>query len=170
MLLCCKWIFYVRTLGGFTSWAPLFRNNHKLDVAGVEYSVELGLHLRKTFPSHLTFVHLFYCTKIWHLHDPAEGGLELYDGHADGVAIASKATWYVVLFHLTPTPKSVTCNVQLKARRHMYTHVPSRPLCLFDTHNSLNCRFKAGVRGRLSVYWWLGHWLCNHVWNQSSDM
>lgn len=49
VLLCCKWIFYVRTLGGFTSWATLFRNSHKLDVAGVEYLVELGLHLRKPF-------------------------------------------------------------------------------------------------------------------------
>lgn len=49
VLLCCKWIFYVWTLGGFTSWASLFRNNHKLDVAGVEYLAELGLHLRKPF-------------------------------------------------------------------------------------------------------------------------
>lgn len=82
-----------------------------------------------------------------------EKELEWYDGH-DGVEISG--TWCEVLFHLTPTPKSVPCNVRLKACGHVTSWFLCEQARLWIV-NSLNCRLKAAFKRIFSL--WISHWL-----------
>lgn len=122
---CCKRIFSVWTFSGLSPWESLFRRSLELAEEGAAFNVKfpsylyapLWIFLLRPNSHTLAVIEKVYVTGssfsahywrgVWVVRWTRRWCWDCLDG-----------AWYVVLFHLTPTPKSVTCNVGLEARWH----------------------------------------------------